>query len=125
MECIPALRAKFSVLSYAFFALLLLGACSDPATVGIELAPQNNQIGVYYKEITLDAQVVLLDSFNTTNAGILVVGDEEDPYFGKTRSTAYTRLHIEQGSQRPTAVAVLDSVFFQLVYGECQWLRPG
>jgi len=114
MECIPALRAKFSVLSYAFFALLLLGACSDPATVGIELAPQNNQIGVYYKEITLDAQVVLLDSFNTTNAGILVVGDEEDPYFGKTRSTAYTRLHIEQGSQRPTAVAVLDSVFFNL-----------
>lgn len=114
MECIPALRAKISVFSYAFFTLLLLGACSDPATVGLELAPQNNQIGVFYKEITLDAQVVLLDSFNTTNAGILVVGDEQDPYFGKTRSTAYTRLHIEQGSQRPTAVAVLDSVFFNL-----------
>jgi hypothetical protein len=78
------------------------------------LAPQNNQIGVYYKEIALDAQVILLDSFNTTNAGILIVGDEQDPYFGKTKSTAYTRLHIEQGSERPRADALLDSVFFTL-----------
>ncbi len=112
MECIPALRAKFSV--FAFFLLLILGGCSDPATLGLELAPENNQIGVFYKEIPLEAQVVLLDSFNTTNSGILIVGAEEDPYFGKTKSTAYTRLHIEQGSARPTSVAVLDSVFFNL-----------
>jgi len=110
MECIPALRAKFSV--FAFFLLLVLGGCSDPATLGLELAPENNQIGVFYKEIPLDAQVVLLDSFNTTNAGILIVGDEQDPYFGKTRSTAYTRLHIEAGSSRPKSEAILDSVFF-------------
>ena len=112
MECTPALRAKFSV--FAFFLLLVLGGCSDPATLGLELAPENNQIGVFYKEIPLNAQVVLLDSFNTTNAGILIVGDEEDPYFGKTRSTAYTRMYIEQGSVRPKADAILDSVFFNL-----------
>lgn len=112
MECIPALRAKFSV--FAFFLLLVLGGCSDPATLGLELAPENNQIGVFYKEIPLDAQVVLLDSFNTTNSGILIVGDEQDAYFGKTRSTAYTRLHIEQGAERPKAEAILDSVFFTL-----------
>ena len=110
MECIPALRAKFSV--FAFFLLVVLGGCSDPATLGLELAPENNQIGVFYKEIPLDAQVVLLDSFNTTNAGILIVGDEEDTYFGKTRSTAFTRLYIEQGSERPKSEAILDSVFF-------------
>jgi hypothetical protein len=78
------------------------------------LAPQNNQIGVYYKEIALDAQVILLDSFNTTNAGVLVVGDEQDPYFGKTKSTAYTRLHIEQRAERPRVEALLDSEFFTL-----------
>ena len=110
MECTPALRAKFSV--FAFLVVLVLGGCSDPATLGLELAPENNQIGVFYKEIPLNAQVVLLDSFNTTNAGILIVGDEEDTYFGKTRSTAFTRLYIEQGTSRPTATAVLDSVFF-------------
>ena len=110
MECTPALRAKFSV--FAFFSVLILGGCSDPATLGLELAPENNQIGVFYKEIPLNAQVVLLDSFNTTNAGILIVGDEEDTYFGKTRSTAFTRLYIEQGSERPKSEAILDSVFF-------------
>ena len=112
MECTPALRAKFSV--FAFFLLLILGGCSDPATLGLELAPENNQIGVFYKEIPLDAQVVLLDSFNTTNAGILIVGHEEDPYFGITKSTAYTRLHIEQETERPGPLAVLDSTFFTL-----------
>ena len=112
MECTPALRAKISV--FAFLLVLVLGGCSDPATLGLELAPENNQIGVFYKEIPLNAQVVLLDSFNTTNAGILIVGDEEDPYFGKTRSTAYTRLYIEQGAERPKAEALLDSVFFNL-----------
>lgn len=112
MGCTPALRAKFSV--FAFFLILVLGGCSDPATLGLELAPENNQIGVFYNEIPLDAQVVLLDSFNTTNVGVLIVGDEQDPYFGKTKSTAFTRLHIEQGTARPTAIAVLDSVFFNL-----------
>ena len=112
MECTPALRAKISV--FAFLLVLVLGGCSDPATLGLDLAPENNQIGVFYKEIPLNAQVVLLDSFNTTNAGILIVGDEEDPYFGKTRSTAYTRLYIEQGAERPKAEALLDSVFFNL-----------
>ena len=99
MECTPALRAKFSV--FAFFLLLILGGCSDPATLGLELAPGNNQIGVFYKEIPLDAQVVLLDSFNTTNAGILIVGHEEDPYFGmtKVRLTLVCTLNKEQSGQ--------------------------
>ncbi|MFL0682361.1 MAG: DUF4270 family protein [Algoriphagus aquaeductus] len=110
---IPALRAKFTF-SALLITTLFLGACSDPATVGLELAPQNNQIGVFYKEFTLDAQVVLLDSFNTTNAGVLVVGNEEDSYFGKTASEAYTRLYIEQGAERPRTEAILDSIFFTL-----------
>jgi hypothetical protein len=80
--------------------------------VGLELAPQNNQIGVFFKEFNLDAQVVLLDSFNTTNAGVLIVGNEEDPYFGKTSSTGFTRLYIDQTASRPKSDAVLDSVFF-------------
>jgi hypothetical protein len=110
MEYTPALRAKLSL--SALLSVLFLGACSDPATVGLELAPQNNQIGVFYKEFTLDAQVVLLDSFNTTNSGVLIVGNEVDDYFGKTSSTAFTRLYIDQTAERPKTDAVLDSVFF-------------
>jgi len=93
---------------------LLLISCSDPSTVGLQLAPENNQIGVFFEEFELEGEVVLLDSFNTTNQSILVVGNEVDPYFGKTEGTGYTRLFIDSFEERPRSDAALDSIFFTL-----------
>lgn len=98
----------------AILSLFLNSSCSDPAVVGIELAPGNNQIGVFFQEFELPAQVVLLDSFNTTNQGILVVGNEVDPFFGKTEGIGYSRLFIDATDDRPRADAILDSVSFKL-----------
>jgi hypothetical protein len=98
----------------AFLSILLISSCSDPATVGLELAPGNNQIGVFYKDFNLNAQVVLLDSFNTVNSGVLVVGSEEDGFFGKTESTGYTRMYFEGSGEKPSALAILDSMFFSM-----------
>lgn len=112
MVFIPALRAKLAFL--ALISLIFISSCSDPASVGLELAPGNNQIGVFYKEFNLDAQVVLLDSFNTVNSGVLVVGNENDPFFGKTEGTGYTRLYIDVTKDRPLSTAILDSMFFNL-----------
>jgi len=112
LEYTIALRAKLA--TAAIFTTLLISSCSDPATVGLELAPGNNQIGVFYQEFSLDAQMVLVDSFNTTNSNVLVVGNESDDLFGKTQSTGYTRLHIEATQKRPTAEAILDSMFFNM-----------
>tara|TARA_R110002012_G_scaffold115909_6_gene263145 strand:- start:110696 stop:111985 length:1290 start_codon:yes stop_codon:yes gene_type:complete len=93
---------------------LLISSCSDPATVGIELAPGNNQIGVVFEEFELPATVVLLDSFNTTNQSVLIVGEDEDDFFGKTSATGYSRLSISSAAKRPTELALLDSIFFDL-----------
>lgn len=112
MASTPALRAKLAGL--ALFSILLISSCSDPASVGLELAPGNNQIGVFYQEFNLDAEVVLLDSFNTVNSGVLVVGNESDDFFGKTESTGYSRLYIDPTGERPSADAILDSMFFNL-----------
>lgn len=95
-------------------SLLFISSCSDPSTVGLQLAPENNQIGVFFVEFELDAEVVLLDSFNTTNQSILVVGDEADSYFGKTRGTGYTRLFLDVFEPRPGVDSKLDSAFFTL-----------
>ncbi|WP_339698361.1 DUF4270 family protein [Algoriphagus aquimarinus] len=97
----------------AIISLFLISSCSDPATVGIELAPGNNQIGVVFEEFELPAQVVLLDSFNTTNQSILVVGEEVDSFFGKTSATGYSRMYISTAT-RPDIDAILDSVYFSL-----------
>jgi hypothetical protein len=98
----------------AFLSILLISSCSDPATVGLELAPGNNQIGVFYKEFSLDAQVVLLDSFNTVNSSVLVVGNEEDEFFGKTEGIGYTRMYFEGSEVKPNSLAILDSMYFNM-----------
>lgn len=82
--------------------------------MGIELAPGNNQIGVVFEEFELPATVVLLDSFNTTNQSVLVVGEEEDDFFGKTSATGYSRLSFDSSGELPEPDALLDSVFFRL-----------
>lgn len=82
--------------------------------VGIELAPGNNQIGVFFEEFELPAEMVLMDSFNTTNQDVLVIGEEEDPFFGKTAATGYSRLYINTSISKPGADALLDSAFFSL-----------
>lgn len=108
-----ALQAKL-LAGLAIASFLFNSSCSDPATVGLELAPGNNQIGVFYEEFALDAQLVLLDSFNTTNSGVLVVGNESDDYFGKTEATGYSRMYIDATDARPNTDAILDSVFFNM-----------
>ncbi len=106
----PVKLAVWAILSISF----LNYSCSDPATVGLELAPGNNQIGVFFEEFELPTQVVLLDSFNTTNQSLLIAGEEVDPFFGKTSGVGYSRMYIEVTEDRPSREAFLDSVFFNI-----------
>jgi hypothetical protein len=104
---------KFTL--WAILSISILNySCSDPATVGLELAPGNNQIGVFFQEFDLPAKVVLLDSFNTTNQGLLVVGEEVDPFFGKSTGVGYSRMYIDSRDKRPSTDAFFDSVFFKV-----------
>ncbi|TDQ17299.1 uncharacterized protein DUF4270 [Algoriphagus boseongensis] len=110
---IPVSPVKLAI-SALFSILLFNSSCSDPSTVGIELAPGNNQIGVFYKEFELDANVILLDSFSTTNSTLLIAGHEEDDFFGVTEATGYSRMYLDVTAQRPRNDAIYDSSFFSL-----------
>lgn len=107
-----ALPGKLAV--SAFLSILLISSCSDPASVGLELAPGNNQIGVFYHEFNLDAELILLDSFSTTNSTVLLAGHETDEFFGETEATAYSRMYFNATANRPRPDAILDSAFFDL-----------
>lgn len=98
----------------AILFILLSSSCSDPASVGLELAPGNNQIGVFYREFDLDAQVVLLDSFNTTNTSVLLAGNETDDFFGSTEAVGFSRMFLDVTAARPRTDAIFDSAFFDL-----------
>lgn len=90
----------------------LVGACADPSEIILD--PDNNQIGVFYAEIPLSASMVLLDSFNTTRPGYLVVGGDVSPFFGNTEAIAYSRLSFNPGGKAPTEDAIFDSAKFHL-----------
>ena len=90
----------------------LAGACADPSEIILD--PDNNQIGVFYAEIPLSASIVLLDSFNTTRPGYLVVGGDVSPFFGHTEAIAYSRLSFNPGGKTPTEEAIFDSAKFHL-----------
>lgn len=92
--------------------LTVASSCSDPSEVLLD--PDNNQIGVFYAEIPLSASMVLLDSFNTTRRGRLVVGGDISPFFGRTESIAYSRLSFNPGGTPPTDEAIFDSAKFDL-----------
>src|SRR5690606_23143030 len=94
---------------------VLAGACTDPSEIILD--PDNNQIGVFYKEIPLSASMVLLDSFSTTRTGALVVGGDVSPFFGKTEAIAYTRLSFNPGGKAPTEEPIFASAKFHLNIG--------
>jgi hypothetical protein len=100
-------------------SILAASSCTDPSDIGLELDPENNQLGVFYTEIPLSASMVLLDSFNTTNANVLMAGGDIDPFFGATEAIGFSRMNyipynrdITAGN-RPSATSVLDSARFQ------------
>ncbi|MDO9552586.1 MAG: hypothetical protein Q7J63_08795 [Rhodonellum sp.] len=95
-----------------FISLTIASSCSDPSNIGLDLDPNNNQIGVFFTEIPLSASMVLLDSFNTTNQGSFVVGGETSAFFGKTEGIGFSRLAINVTAPLPRQEAILDSVKF-------------
>jgi hypothetical protein len=110
---IQSLQAKIAASLLVITALA--GACADPSEIILD--PDNNQIGVFYKEIPLSASMVLLDSFSTTRPGALVVGGDVSPFFGKTEAVAYSRLSFNPGGKAPTEEAIFDSAKFHLNIG--------
>ena len=104
------LRAKLAI--GLLISITVFSACEDPSSIGLELDPNSNQIGVFYQEIPLTALVVRQDSVLTTNREALVFGGDISDFFGKTEATAYSRLLFNRDLIRPGANATLDSVRF-------------
>jgi hypothetical protein len=110
------LRAKFVGLGMALAAIL--SSCEDPSSIGLELDPNNNQIGVSYIEIPLSADVVQRDSVYTTNTGVVLYGRSENNFFGVTEAIGYSRLFYNRDIARPKPGARLDSVKLNINFRE-------
>ena len=80
-----------TALGLLFGATLMLFGCESPSEVGLELNPNENNVGVYEEVFTLPSSVILFDSLNTTNDSRLLVGRFKDPFFGDITANLFLR----------------------------------
>lgn len=97
-----------------FLVALSFFGCEDPSEVGLELNPNENNVGVYEREFILPSSVVLNDSINTSNDTRLLVGRFDDPVFGKVTAKSFTQVTREGEFAAIDTKGVLDSIVFNL-----------
>jgi len=102
--------------------VLLIGilvGCEESNEIGDVLTLGENNIEVLYKEISLPASNVFIDSIRTDNDGRILVGNYNDPDFGHTVATAYSQFGFFNTSFQPRKDSnhefIIDSAFVDLI----------
>ena len=113
MNWLTKLIRTFKIIGLVFLSALF--SCEDPSSLGISLIDPNDDLGVLYTEIPLNTKVVLLDSINTTNSGIVMTGVYTDADFGMLKVQNYlTFAPVAQDPAIPNEVIQADSVKMNL-----------
>lgn len=103
-------------------ATLIFFGCENPSVIGLELDPNENNVGVYEKEFILPSSVILNDSINTTRDSRLLVGKFDDPFFGTATAKAFSQVTRDGEFVAINTNGVLDSIIFNFemsyVHGE-------
>lgn len=70
-------------------AVIMTAGCSKPSELGLTLVEQEQSSILFTDSIGLTLQTVTTPTQNTLNAVRLLIGEYDDPVFGKTTSSAY------------------------------------
>ncbi len=97
-------------------ALLLFNSCEEPGRIGIDdVDPDALAFKTTYSSFILPAKLIQVDSLITSNAGALMVGKDQDPYFGEVVAKSYTQLWLSN-TPNFSEDAVYDSMVLQLPF---------
>lgn len=109
------IRGKTYIIFIGLVFLSALFSCEDPSRLGIDLIDEDDDLGVLFTEIPIEAKVVLLDSVNTTGRGIMMTGSYNDSDFGNLEVQSYVRIVPPTTSPDiPESVLEADSVRMKL-----------
>jgi hypothetical protein len=101
---------KHGWLAFFIISSILTGCVNDPNTLGLSNSSFSSDYGVVVVDtVTIKVSTVLLDSFPTSNTGVLLVGGYSDKKLGRTQGEGY--LQIDNGS---TWTAPTDALFDSL-----------
>lgn len=105
------MRLKYGWLAVVFFGCLT-GCTNDPNTLGLSNSTFSSDYSVVVVDtITVNVSTVLLDSFPTSNTGLLLIGGYRDNQLGRLDGEGYVQ--IGTGSAwAPSTDALFDSLVF-------------
>ena len=106
-----------SFLIFTAVSVLLFSACKEPEGIGLEVLPDNEQMGIAWIDtFTVKAQTVRVDSVRTSARGTYVIGDFGDPIFGRVQSQMFTQFKLNAEPGPFSLDDQVDSVVLNLVY---------
>lgn len=100
---------KYRWLAFLFLSILT-GCVNDPNTLGLSNSTFSTDYGIVVVDtVTIRVSTVLLDSFPTSNTGVLLVGGYTDKKLGRLQGEGYIQVGMGSSWTPPTG-ALFDSL---------------
>lgn len=101
----------------ALAACVLLFACNEPETIGLEVQPESDRFNVTFTDtITVTAFTEKEDSIRTDKTVYNLLGNYNDPVFGRTSASIYTQVRLSSNNVDFGPDPLADSLVLTLAY---------
>lgn len=108
--------------SKLFLVSVILVACKNQSKIGLEVAPQGQNIGTYMEDsLNVQLTTILLDSVVTSSPYNVWVGDMNDPNVGKLSVKTFTQVTLTKAGFAKPIDAIFDSLTFTFKYGDIKF----
>lgn len=92
-------------------------SCNDPDIIGLEVQPVNDKFNLFYNDTCrVIAYTVTEDSVRTDKTLLNLLGNYNDPLFGRTSASIYTQVRISSNNVDFGSSPVADSLVLTLAY---------
>ena len=99
------------------FSFAFLFSCNEPDLIGLEVQPVNDKINLFYNETSrVVAHTVKEDSIRSDKTLLNLLGNYNDPIFGRTTSSIYTQIRLSSNNVDFGPSPVVDSIVLTLAY---------
>jgi len=104
-------------LAALFVVISLLYACNNPDFIGIEVQPLNDKFNLYYNDTcSVLAHTVREDSIRTDKTVLNLLGNYDDPIFGRTSASICTQIRLSSNNVEFGPNPIADSLVLTLAY---------
>ena len=98
-------------------SITLLSSCNEPDIIGLEVQPANDKLNITYNDtMPVIAYTINEDSIRSDKTVLNLLGNYNDPIFGRTASSFYTQIRLSSNNVDFGTAPVADSLVLTLAY---------